>query len=189
MDSKHCDDQYVGRSSCNDQNVDGTHYSGQIMGGRHSGETLLRQTGSNKQVDCTDECNLFASSEKSMTVNNSTDHHDGDLFDTSDNSTNSDSVKCRCDILHKVESENNIIDCKNINSGTVDVKKPKFSKRTKNIHEWREWAEATSVKIRKMLIDIHKSNWTTKIMHVEHVKSYAPHIDHLVLDLRCKPVS
>ncbi|KAJ8299705.1 hypothetical protein KUTeg_023765 [Tegillarca granosa] len=34
---------------------------------------------------------------------------------------------------------------------------------------------------------IHKNKWTTNILHIEHVKSYAPHIDHLVLDLECHP--
>lgn len=31
-------------------------------------------------------------------------------------------------------------------------------------------------------------NWSVEARHVEHVKSYAPHISHLVLDLECRPV-
>ena len=29
--------------------------------------------------------------------------------------------------------------------------------------------------------------WVVEVRHVEHVKSYAPHISHLVLDLECRP--
>lgn len=29
--------------------------------------------------------------------------------------------------------------------------------------------------------------WLVEVRHVEHVKSYAPHISHLVLDLECRP--
>lgn len=29
--------------------------------------------------------------------------------------------------------------------------------------------------------------WTVQLKHVEHVKSYAPHVDHVVLDVLCKP--
>jgi tRNA wybutosine-synthesizing protein 2 len=31
-------------------------------------------------------------------------------------------------------------------------------------------------------------SWSVKVRHIEHVKSYAPHIGHLVLDLECRPV-
>lgn len=29
--------------------------------------------------------------------------------------------------------------------------------------------------------------WSVEGRHIEHVKSYAPHISHLVLDLECRP--
>uniref|UniRef100_A0A673GJA8 TYW2 N-terminal domain-containing protein n=1 Tax=Sinocyclocheilus rhinocerous TaxID=307959 RepID=A0A673GJA8_9TELE len=29
--------------------------------------------------------------------------------------------------------------------------------------------------------------WKTNIKHIEHVKTYIPHISHVVLDLECKP--
>lgn len=32
------------------------------------------------------------------------------------------------------------------------------------------------------------ASWSVEVRHVEHVKSYAPHISHLVLDLECRPV-
>lgn len=32
-----------------------------------------------------------------------------------------------------------------------------------------------------------RPSWSVDVKHVEHVKSYAPHIRHLVLDLECRP--
>ncbi|XP_069049896.1 tRNA wybutosine-synthesizing protein 2 homolog [Lepisosteus oculatus] len=54
--------------------------------------------------------------------------------------------------------------------------------------EWREWAEDASRRIAGLLLDAHGQPWRTRVLHVEHVKSYAPHVDHLVLDLECRPV-
>ena len=31
-------------------------------------------------------------------------------------------------------------------------------------------------------------HWSVEVKHAEHVKSYAPHISHLVLDVECRPV-
>uniref|UniRef100_A0A8C2YYC0 tRNA(Phe) (4-demethylwyosine(37)-C(7)) aminocarboxypropyltransferase n=1 Tax=Cyclopterus lumpus TaxID=8103 RepID=A0A8C2YYC0_CYCLU len=35
--------------------------------------------------------------------------------------------------------------------------------------------------------DITGARWRTNNRHVEHVKSYAPHVHHVVLDLECRP--
>ena len=52
---------------------------------------------------------------------------------------------------------------------------------------WQSWAVYVSQTI-KLLLEKYKSKtWTTNIMHVHHVKSYAPFVDHLVLDLQCQP--
>ncbi|KAK6190878.1 hypothetical protein SNE40_002651 [Patella caerulea] len=59
--------------------------------------------------------------------------------------------------------------------------------KTINYSSWNEWAEHVSVKIRQLLINYHQCDWTCSIKHIEHVKSYAPHVDHLVLDLECRP--
>ncbi|NXF44469.1 TYW2 protein, partial [Oceanites oceanicus] len=53
--------------------------------------------------------------------------------------------------------------------------------------EWRRWAEATAARIRELLAELHGQPWRTSILHVEAVKSYAPHVHHLVLDLECRP--
>ncbi|XP_069749452.1 tRNA wybutosine-synthesizing protein 2 homolog [Narcine bancroftii] len=52
---------------------------------------------------------------------------------------------------------------------------------------WQAWAKSAALSIRNILETHHKSPWSTNILHIEHVKSYAPHIDHIVLDLECRP--
>ncbi|XP_008273943.1 tRNA wybutosine-synthesizing protein 2 homolog isoform X2 [Stegastes partitus] len=52
---------------------------------------------------------------------------------------------------------------------------------------WQAWADDTSNRIASLLRDITGALWTTNIRHIEHVKSYAPHVHHVVLDLECRP--
>lgn len=49
---------------------------------------------------------------------------------------------------------------------------------------WRVWGEETSRKIEALL----GTGWETEVLHIECVKSYAPRVHHLVLDLSCMPV-
>ncbi|XP_040526991.1 tRNA wybutosine-synthesizing protein 2 homolog isoform X1 [Gallus gallus] len=53
--------------------------------------------------------------------------------------------------------------------------------------EWWSWAEAAAVRIRGLLTELHSQPWQTHILHIEAVKSYAPHVHHIVLDLECRP--
>ncbi|KFV70216.1 tRNA wybutosine-synthesizing protein 2, partial [Dryobates pubescens] len=53
--------------------------------------------------------------------------------------------------------------------------------------EWQTWAEATAARIQELLVELHGQLWCTSILHIEPVKSYAPHVHHLVLDLECRP--
>ncbi|XP_066505047.1 tRNA wybutosine-synthesizing protein 2 homolog [Hoplias malabaricus] len=53
---------------------------------------------------------------------------------------------------------------------------------------WYCWAKNTAKSIESLLQEITKKTWATNIKHIEHVKSYAPHINHIVLDLECKPI-
>lgn len=50
------------------------------------------------------------------------------------------------------------------------------------------WALQTSLEIKQLLESAHDHQWVTEILHIEHVKSYAPHVDHIVLDLKCIPL-
>ncbi|NXU98914.1 TYW2 protein, partial [Cettia cetti] len=54
--------------------------------------------------------------------------------------------------------------------------------------QWQRWAEATATRIRGLLAELHGRPWRSSVLHVEAVKSYAPHVHHLVLDLECRPV-
>ena len=54
--------------------------------------------------------------------------------------------------------------------------------------KWLHWCEKVSPVIQQLLREVHGGVWQTRILHVEHVKSYAPHVDHIVLDLKCLPV-
>ncbi|NXG72159.1 TYW2 protein, partial [Baryphthengus martii] len=53
--------------------------------------------------------------------------------------------------------------------------------------EWWRWAEATAARIQGLLAELHGQPWRTSILNIEAVKSYAPHVHHLVLDLECRP--
>ncbi|XP_040903813.1 tRNA wybutosine-synthesizing protein 2 homolog [Toxotes jaculatrix] len=52
---------------------------------------------------------------------------------------------------------------------------------------WQAWADDTANRITSLLKDISGVRWITNIQHIEHVKSYAPHVHHVVLDLECRP--
>ncbi|XP_037658754.1 tRNA wybutosine-synthesizing protein 2 homolog [Choloepus didactylus] len=54
--------------------------------------------------------------------------------------------------------------------------------------EWRRWAESAETCIATLLQQVHRKPWKTQILHIQPVKSYAPHVDHIVLDLECRPV-
>lgn len=54
--------------------------------------------------------------------------------------------------------------------------------------EWQRWAEATGAQIRFLLEKLHGEPWRINILHIKPVKSYAPHVHHLVLDLECRPL-
>ncbi|KAJ7310523.1 hypothetical protein JRQ81_007445 [Phrynocephalus forsythii] len=55
--------------------------------------------------------------------------------------------------------------------------------------KWQRWAESTGLRIRTLLQELDGKQWRTKILHIEQVKSYAPHVHHLVLDLDCRPLA
>ncbi|KAM9740522.1 tRNA wybutosine-synthesizing protein 2 homolog [Menidia menidia] len=52
---------------------------------------------------------------------------------------------------------------------------------------WKAWADETATRIASLLRDATGAPWLTNIQHIEHVKSYAPHVHHVVLDLECRP--
>lgn len=55
--------------------------------------------------------------------------------------------------------------------------------------EWTEWAFNAVQRMKEILQNQTLEDWLVTAVHIEHVKSYAPHIDHLVVDIRCLPNS
>ncbi|KAF0039901.1 hypothetical protein F2P81_008136 [Scophthalmus maximus] len=63
----------------------------------------------------------------------------------------------------------------------------RVSGKTADREVWQTWADDTANSITSLLRDISGTSWKTIILHIERVKSYAPHVHHVVLDLECKP--
>ena len=53
-------------------------------------------------------------------------------------------------------------------------------------------ASETAARIQKLLESVHSHDddrrWRVLVQHVERVKSYAPHVEHVVFDLKCEPI-
>ena len=56
---------------------------------------------------------------------------------------------------------------------------------------WKGWAMHVAGRIGGLLASVNPQTvgkkWSVNIRHIEHVKSYAPHVDHLVVDIECRP--
>ena len=70
------------------------------------------------------------------------------------------------------------------------IKIPSCNKRIKE--EWQDWVQFVVNSLRILLCKAHRTSgvddWIVSVGHLEHVKSYAPHISHLVLDVECRPL-
>ena len=55
---------------------------------------------------------------------------------------------------------------------------------------WEEWSRYVTEKIHSLLADRDHGEgrqWSVRVAELVHVKSYAPHVDHLVADVECRP--
>ena len=56
---------------------------------------------------------------------------------------------------------------------------------------WEEWSRYIAERIHSLLADRDGGDggtgWRVSIRELVHVKSYAPHVDHLVADVECRP--
>ena len=50
-----------------------------------------------------------------------------------------------------------------------------------------KWIHYVTEQVSLLLPQRDTGSWSVEVKHVEHVKSYAPHISHFVLDLECRP--
>ncbi|XP_029368733.1 tRNA wybutosine-synthesizing protein 2 homolog isoform X2 [Echeneis naucrates] len=72
-------------------------------------------------------------------------------------------------------------------SPAVNDATQRVSGKKANREVWQAWADDAANRITCLLRDITGVSWTTNIQHIERVKSYAPHVHHVVLDLDCRP--
>ena len=78
-------------------------------------------------------------------------------------------------------------------SHEVETNKPSHMSNKRGV--WQEWGDYVARKILELLTaenpldSLHGKSWHVTVGHIEQVKSYAPHIDHVVVDLECRPVT
>ncbi|XP_033105278.1 tRNA wybutosine-synthesizing protein 2 homolog [Anneissia japonica] len=53
---------------------------------------------------------------------------------------------------------------------------------------WKTWSHDVSRQINQMCVEIKGGDWSANVLHIEKVKSYAPHIDHIVVNVECRPL-
>ena len=70
---------------------------------------------------------------------------------------------------------------------TPILKKPSLKRAV-----WHKWVVYVTRRVQSLLALENPlppgREWSVCVQHVEHVKSYAPHVDHLVADIECRPV-
>ncbi|MEQ2295583.1 hypothetical protein AMECASPLE_015925 [Ameca splendens] len=75
----------------------------------------------------------------------------------------------------------------NITSSLQNGAPQNVSAKNADREVWKAWADDTANRIASLLRDLTGAPWVINIQHIEHVKSYAPHVHHVVLDLDCRP--
>uniref|UniRef100_T1JHK5 tRNA(Phe) (4-demethylwyosine(37)-C(7)) aminocarboxypropyltransferase n=1 Tax=Strigamia maritima TaxID=126957 RepID=T1JHK5_STRMM len=68
--------------------------------------------------------------------------------------------------------------------GNVDLVKPSGG-GNKN-HLWWKWADEVRIEIAQLSASLGR-NWSVSVDDVHRIKSYAANVDHLVVDIICKP--
>lgn len=98
----------------------------------------------------------------------------------------------RADVsTHSTISSNNILPSgiDSATAATAKVRMMKFAKTCAAKLAWRQWSETACKTLRCHLSDMQRRDWSVSVLHIEYVKSYAPHIDHIVVDVECRPPS
>jgi len=74
-----------------------------------------------------------------------------------------------------------------VTAAEARVRTMKFAKTRAAKPCWRDWADRACETLRRHLSDMQRCDWSVSARHTEHVKSYAPHVDHIVVDVQCRP--
>ena len=96
-------------------------------------------------------------------------------------------INTKCDNIEESKSDKTISVIEKEKGGII-LKIDSSVSECKYI-EWKCWALETARKIGSLLKEKNDRNciWTLSLLHLEHVKAFAPFVDHLVLDLCCTP--
>ena len=72
----------------------------------------------------------------------------------------------------------------------VDIKTKSLNENNNNLK--KDWIEHSTYAIDKIKLFLDRRSecvkWLVKLDHIEYVKSYGPRVDHIVLDICCRPI-
>lgn len=74
----------------------------------------------------------------------------------------------------------------------VDIKTKSLNENNNNNNLKTDWIEHSNYAIDKIKLFLDKRSecvkWLVRLDHIEYVKSYGPRVDHIVLDICCRPI-
>ncbi|XP_077588284.1 tRNA wybutosine-synthesizing protein 2 homolog [Stigmatopora nigra] len=97
-----------------------------------------------------------------------------------------------CRLLNKttggfIHIHQNVTSPNTIGSHEVDDVDSGVTHRQADWKAFQAWADSAAGRVAYLLRERTATWWKTNIRHIERVKSYAPHVHHVVLDLECRP--
>ncbi|KAE8583818.1 hypothetical protein XENTR_v10020702 [Xenopus tropicalis] len=130
-----------------------------------------------------DKCHIHEGDNRQLTLSDVADRVNLGLIPTSE-----PGYPVACRVLKKdtggVLHIHHNVDCYGKSQGETD----KDVSQTWRKIAWRNWAELVEKEISAMLEQVDGKKWQTRTLRLEKIKSYAPHVDHVVLDLDCRPL-
>ena len=148
----------------------------------HAAVTSSRSKSADDPVECT---------QKVHSIIDTTDKHVLDLA-VSGAVTNA-GVSSSCADTNACKHSGSVAcDMTNVDSVATTAAKVRMAKYAKTCvtkQAWLDWADMACETLRRQLSSLQLCDWSVCLMHIEHVKSYAPHIDHVVADIECRPPS
>ena len=112
-------------------------------------------------------------------------HEETNTYETSPSLTNHKNDEEMCHSDSDIEDNNSVSQV----SATSELAQNDQvrSQHCSKTAAWNRWAETVCGRLRGLLEHEHGVKWVTTVMHIEPVKSYAPHVHHVVLDVKCVP--
>ena len=170
VDSRSCDDNVESFGIMNESDIKGNAPMNNMC---NKSDNACSSTASDKEIVRTEIIDKEYL-QQSIGGCNSQDNHIRKSSEQSKNNEAAESENASC-ALHSKRTRNSETKC----SWSCDKKRLKSA--------WIDWSQYVAHSLYSILFEMHKKEWTCTVSHVEHVKSYAPHIDHLVVDIHCIP--